>query len=303
MRCKERQSIIKMFYRFNKVKKILILSFILVFVNFSIFSEFSVVVFKIDANNQNRKTNLAINNAIFTFIKELKDYKVIDKRDTILPKDEKSQNKILEKYNYIFSGKILAVKNGIKLELILKDSSDDVTRTIHKVYSNSNLILLDSRVLVSSLFDMSVKLANIEEFPNEEVKEKLEKEFLPITDLASLSGTWIGEDGLKRIEIMRDAKALALILSGGIIRLNLSIDDGYLCINQIGPPLYRQFKGLPDIVAKKTAKLGKTPTWKFKISPDNKTLSGIKTDIEVKHDNVNIISSKFIKKLVTWHKK
>ncbi len=301
-RCKERQNILKMFYNLIKLKKLLVMAFVLVFVNFSVFSEFSVALYKIDAKDINKQTNIAINNAIFTFINELKNYKILDRRDELFPKNKKAQNDIFDKYDYVFTGKLLGLKDGIKLELILIDSSNDVTRTIHKVYRNSNLILLDSRVLVSSLFDMSLNLVSSDKGLKNKIAEKIDKEFLPITDLANLSGTWKGDKGVERIEIMRGGRAMAVLSSGVLIRLSISIDAGYLYVKQLSAPLARQFMGLPDAVAKKTARLGKTPTWRLKISQDNKTLSGIKTDIQVIHDEMNIISSDLVEKLVTWHR-
>ncbi len=278
-------------------KKFVILIFILICFTFSAYSEASVEVFRLHSRNINKQTSVAINNAIFTFIKELKHYKIIDMRASVWNEDKTS-----DKYDYIFGGDIIGLKDGIKVELILKGSSDEITRKINKVYRNSNLILLDSRVLVAQLFDMSFALQSVDSKLPEGIDNKLDEDFLPVKDLSVLSGSWKGDEGIERVEIMRKGRAIAVLSSGALLSLQMTLNDGFLCIKQVSAPLARQFFNLPDKIAKKAAKLGKTPTWKFKVSPDNKTLLGIKTDIKIQYNESDIISSKQVQVAVTWSK-
>ncbi len=288
-----------MFVFFNNFKKYILLIFTFILLASFTFAEPSVAVFKLSAKNINKQTNIAINNAIFTFIKELKNYKVVDMRNN--PLNDKT---VFGKYDYVFSGRILGVKKGIKLELVLKNSSDEITRSINKVYRNSNLILLDSRVLVSDLFNNSSTNLNtayklVQDSMNEDINND---DLLPVTDLSVLSGSWKGEKGVERIEIMRGGRAIAMLSSGVSIFLTMKLDNGYLNIKQSSAPLAKQFVNLPDLIAKKASNMGKTPSWKFKISKDNKILSGMKTDIEIKHNEQDIISMKKVQIPVTWHK-
>ncbi|QOW62157.1 hypothetical protein DYQ05_08910 [Treponema pedis] len=258
---------------------------------------FSVGSYALEVKNVSEQVNAAITNAIFNFVKEQKKYKIFDLRP-------QKVNESSGDFHYIFTGSITGSDNGIKLELILQSTSDDTKRTISKVYQNANLILLDSRILVSDLFDLSVNLSSYKtgSLPEKKELSSTENEFEEIKNIDILSGSWQGEEGIERIEIMRGGRAVAVLSAGTSIFLQLKISDGYLIITQSGTPNLRQFGNLPDTVAKKAVELGKTPAWKFLISTNNKILSGEKTDINIEYSGDEIVSAKDVIKKVKWFK-
>lgn len=275
--------------------KILFCAALLLAVNLSIYTEPSVGSFALEAVNVSEQVNAAITNAIFNFVKEQKKYTIIDLRP-------KKPNENSGEFNYIFTGTITGSDNGIELKLILKSTADNVTRTISNIYQNANLILLDSRVLVAELFDMSINLHTPETVNTNGNENSAEDDFTAISNIDSLSGSWRGEEGMERIEVMRGGRAIAVLSGGTSIFLHLKISDGYLIVTQTGIPTIRQFANLPDEIAKQAAALGKTPTWKFLVSSNNKLLSGEKTDTEIIYSGDSITSTQDIIKKVKWVK-
>ncbi|UTC61564.1 hypothetical protein E4O00_04915 [Treponema sp. OMZ 788] len=255
----------------------------------------TVGVFKLESKNITEQTTATISNAIFSFVKELKRYDIVDMRSTPVTETDARQ-----RFDYVFAGKVTGLENGIQLELMLKNSSDNITRRISKIYQSVNLILLDSRVLVSDIFDKSVNLSVTYNLEDSEPKEDAEVEEVKNIDI--LSGSWQGEDGLERVEIMRGGRGIALLSSGITILLQIKLNEGYLTINQSGKALPRQFINLPDEIAKKAAEMGKTPSWKFLVSADNKVLAGEKIDIEIVYHGNTLVSVNEVIKKVRWVK-
>ena len=255
----------------------------------------TVGVFKLESKNITEQTTATISNAIFSFVKELKKYDIVDMRSTPVTETDAQQ-----RFDYVFAGKITGLENGIQLELMLKNSSDKITRRISKIYQSVNLILLDSRVLVSDIFDKSVNLSVTYNPEDSDSKENSEVEEVKNIDI--LSGSWQGEEGLERVELMRGGRGIALLSSGITILLQIRIHEGYLTINQSGKPMPRQFINLPDEIAKKAAEMGKTPSWKFLVSADNKILVGEKTDIEIVYHGNTLVSVNEVIKKVRWIK-
>ena len=263
--------------------------------NLYLFANPTVGVFKLESKNVTEQTAVTISNAIFSFVKELKKYDIVDMRSTPV-----SETDARQRFDYVFAGKITGLENGIQLELMLKNASDDITRRISKIYQSVNLILLDSRVLVSDIFDKSVNLSVTYNLETSVPKEDVEAAEVKNIDI--LSGSWQGEEGLERVEIMRGGRGIALLSSGITILLQIKVAEGFLTVNQSGKPLPRQFINLPDEIAKKAAEAGKTPSWKFLVSADNKILIGEKIDIEIVYHGDNLVSVNEVVKKVRWIK-
>lgn len=255
----------------------------------------TVGVFKLESKNITEQTTATISNAIFSFVKELKKYDIVDMRSTPVTETDAQQ-----RFDYVFAGKITGLENGIQLELMLKNSSDKITRRISKIYQSVNLILLDSRVLVSDIFDKSVNLSVTYNLEDSDPRNDSDVEEVKNIDI--LSGSWHGEEGLERVELMRGGRGIALLSSGVTILLQIRVDEGYLTISQSGKPMPRQFINLPDEIAKKAAEMGKTPSWKFLVSTDNKILVGEKTDIEIVYHGDTLVSVNEVIKKVRWIK-
>ena len=252
-----------------------------------------VAVYQLQAPTISEQTAQTVDNLVFSFIKELKTYTIFDLRKAPVPGDFPNDTAI----DYIFFGALEEVPEGIKLELILKGRTEQLTRIISKVYDNVNKILLDSRLLVFNLFDFSVPL---EQLARSLPQTEQNTEFGYIETVDSLAGSWKGEPGLDRVMILRGGRGMAVFSSGVSVSLDLKIDNGYLLVTQKGSLQPRQFLNLPDEIARQAVQKTNPPQWRFLVSPDKKILSGTKVDAQIQYNETAIISVKYDTATVEW---
>ena len=252
-----------------------------------------VAVYQLQAPAISEQTAQTVDNLVFSFIKELKAYTIFDLRNQSVPVDFPKNPAI----DYIFFGALEEVPDGIKLELILKGRTEQLTRIISKVYDNVNKILLDSRLLVFNLFDFSVPL---EQLARSLPQNEQSMEFGYIETVDSLAGSWKGEPGLDRVMILRGGRGMAVFSSGVSVSLDLKIDNGYLLVTQKGSLQPRQFLNLPDEIARQAVQKTNPPQWRFLVSPDKKILSGTKVDAQIQYNETAIISVKYDTATVEW---
>ena len=252
-----------------------------------------VAVYQLQAPAISEQTAQTVDNLVFSFIKELKTYTIFDLRNQSVPVDFPKNPAI----DYIFFGALEEVPDGIKLELILKGRTEQLTRIISKVYDNVNKILLDSRLLVFNLFDFSVPL---EQLARSLPQNEQSMEFGYIETVDSLAGSWKGEPGLDRVMILRGGRGMAVFSSGVSVSLDLKIDNGYLLVTQKGSLQPRQFLNLPDEIARQAVQKTNPPQWRFLVSPDKKILSGTKVDAQIQYNETAIISVKYDTATVEW---
>lgn len=247
-----------------------------------------------------------INEVLLSFTLEMKGYVVEDLNTT------PEQQVMFSNFSYIFTGKMSAIDEEVRLELVFKDKTLKVVRQISKSYENSNRILLDSRLLVKNLFDAqdSNIIPNIAESQIDEeqqnlsgVKQLVLDKFEAISTVDSLAGAWYGEDGeVEKIMIMRGGRGVAIWVSGISLLLDLKLENGVLVITQKGVPQPRQFVDLPDNIAVLAAKTVKPIVWKFNVNQGLNVLSGMKNTSSVKYKNNEIISVSEIAVPVQWHR-
>jgi hypothetical protein len=252
-----------------------------------------VAVYQLQAPELSEQTVQTVDNLVFSFIKELKTYTILDLRSQTVPADFPKNPAI----DYIFFGMLKEAPEGIKLELVLKGREDQFTRIISKVYGNINKILLDSRLLVFNLFDFSVPLEGL---TVSTPQNEQDTEFGYVETVDSLAGSWKGEKGLDRVMILRGGRGMAVFSSGVSVSLDFKIDNGYLLVTQKGSLQPRQFLNLPDEIARQAVQQTNPPQWRFLVSPDKKILSGTKVDAEIQYNETSIISIKYDTATVEW---
>ena len=251
-----------------------------------------VAVYRVQSSAMIEQSAQTVDDLVYSFIKELKNYTIFDFRTQSVPTAFPADTAI----DYIFFGSLEEVPEGIKLELILKGRKDQVTRIISKVYDNINKILLDSRLLVFNLFDFSIPL---EGFARPLQQEQV-TEFGYVETVDSLAGSWKGEQGLDRVMILRGGRGMAVFSSGVSVSLDCKIDNGYLLVTQKGSLQPRQFLNLPDEIARQAVQQTKPPQWRFLVSSDKKILSGTKVDAQIQYNESAIISIKYDTAAVEW---
>lgn len=243
----------------------------------------------------------AVNAVILSFTSEIKGYTIEDYTQS--SEDNIDMAGDLE---YILTGRIVGISQGVRLELILKNKQKQIVRNISKDYEGSNKVLLDSRILIKELFEAQ-DVAVIEEKKEntESIKSSLldETDFKPISSLDSLAGAWYGEDGeVEKIMIMRGGRGVAIWVSGISLLLELKLENGFLIATQKGVPQPRQFINLPDNIASLAAKATKPIVWQLHINQDLKILSGLKKTSSIKYNNSEIISVSEVSVPVKWHR-
>jgi len=258
----------------------------------------SVAAFSLVAKNAPESTAKTANDVVFSFIKELRSYRVVDMRAEPLPLDLG----VPDGMDYIFYGYLEGENGGMRLELVLKGGPWAVTRKISRVYDTTNRILLESRMLVRDLFDQSVALPDPEQQKDTGKEQTIPAatELIDVPSLDALAGSWKGESGIEKIMLLRGGRGIVVLESGVSLTLDLLISGGELVVRQKGLPQPRQFADLPDPVANQAAAIAPPIEWRFHITPDLATLSGTKKAVSFTHDGKNIISMENAEMAVRW---
>ncbi len=268
----------------------------------------SVAVFSLQSRDLSENITVSVNDLVYSFIRELRTYRIVDMRSDSLPLDMG----VPDGTDYVFFGSISSQPDGIKLELVLKGGPLNVTRLISRVYENSNRILLESRMLVRDLFDQSVRLPDPDDpvharsTPEQEKREERppeENNLVSVTSIDSLAGSWEGEPGIEKIMLLRGGRGVAVLSSGVSISLEVIVSNGDLVVRQKGNANPRQFDDLPDPVARQAANIAPPLEWRFLISKDQNTLSGTKKTVVIKNDGENILTMENAEHQVSWVRK
>jgi hypothetical protein len=207
----------------KRVRAIGFLAFILAISSHAAAQDLPVVaVYTLSSSDVGDHIAKTVNDLVFSFVRELRTYRVMDMRSESLPRDLGAPDGT----DYIFFGTMTDQPDGIKLELVLKGGPLGVTRLLSRVYENSNRILLESRMLVRDLFDQSVQLPEpsirMADAAPASAPQGLQPENLkPVGNIDSLAGSWKGEDGIERIMILRGGRGVAVLSSGVSIPLEI----------------------------------------------------------------------------------
>lgn len=286
----------------KRVRAIGFLSLFLALSSYAAAQELPVVaIYTLSSSDVGDHVAKTVNDLVFSFVRELRTYRVMDMRHESLPRDLGAPDGT----DYIFYGTMTDQPDGIKLELVLKGGPLGVTRLLSRVYENSNRILLESRMLVRDLFDQSVQLPeptiHLANTAPASTQQSIQPDTLKrVENIDSLAGSWKGEDGIERIMILRGGRGVAVLSSGVSIPLEIISSGDDLLVRQKGSTNPRQFADLPDPVAKQAAAIAPPLEWRFLITDDQKTLSGKKKDVQIKNDGKNVLSMDSKEFTVSW---
>lgn len=242
----------------------------------------SVAAFAIGTTDADGYVTKTVNDLVFSFILEMRSYRVNDLRTESLPTDLSVPAGI----DYLFYGSLSQQPNGVRLELVLRGGPLDITRKISRVFENTNRVLLESRMLVRDLFDLNISL------PDPVAGHQVASGPGPQTSLPSidsLSGTWSGESGVEKIMILRGGRGIMILTSGVSISLTLEYQDSLLVIRQKGALNPRQFLDLPEKVAKEASQTLQPPEWDMAPGQDKNVLTGVKKTAKVTHNGDAIV--------------
>ena len=123
----------------------------------------------------------AINEVIISFTNEIKGYVIDD-----FGQSSEENIRMAGNLEYILTGRVLALDQGIKLELTLKNKQKQIVRSISKDYEGSNKILLDLRLLLKELFE-SRDLPSVDESIKVELNGSSDKSQLDVNLFQTLT--------------------------------------------------------------------------------------------------------------------
>lgn len=246
----------------------------------------SLNVFKISAENADEKTVSNINDAIFGFLSENKEYKIVDCRTFFSPDADN-----VPSADFSFYGNLLDTGTELQLDLVLKNVDSGTTRLLSRNYANVNLLLLESKTLLQQLLNLSYELPSIAV-----TKTSVDTEI--ISD--GLPGTWSGESDIKNIKLLQNGRGVIIFGSGLSISVEYTEKNGSVVITQKTAISERQFPDVPAELIADVIKKAAPLTWKLK--RNGTTLSGTRNETVVTSANGEISSIKTETKNVVWKK-
>ncbi|MEL3907848.1 MAG: hypothetical protein P1P64_02400 [Treponemataceae bacterium] len=264
--------------------KKLFLTFLIVFRLVSLQAEPLLNVFKISGEAVDEKTISNINDAVFAFLSESKDYKIVDCRTFSSPSSEN-----LPPADFYFYGSLINDKDELKLDLILKSTVSGTTRLLSKNYTNANLILLESKSLLAQLLDLNYVLP---------AAKNTSSSATSVSE--GFAGTWEGEEDVRSIKLLQNGRGVIVFTTGFSISVDYTEKNGKLTVTQKGNITERQFPNIPAELAKELIKQAKPIVWDFE--SNGTRLDGSRTETTAEVKNGTLVNIKSETKSVTWSK-
>ena len=232
---------------------------------------------------------ITLDNLIFDFLKEQRTINAVDLRGT------PGEPEPVVQTDYICTGSISLENSRYYLTLVMYVMPDNVkTAVITRNYDSYNRILLESRTVLKELIEAMNRTSTLTAAPSEQVN------FIPVTNLDALSGSWRGEEGIEKVVILRGGKAVVFFSTGISMQLELSLSDGKLIARQKGPNQVKYFVFLPAVVATKVAASAPPASWELSLTEDKQSLIGVHNTVEVSHNGTDVISVKEVSPQVKW---
>ena len=243
-------------------------------------------VFKIKAENADEKIVANVNNAIYGFLSENREYKITDCRSFASPEAEN-----VPRADFSFYGTLSNSTDELQLDLVLKSTGSGTTRLLSRNYANVNLILLESKTLLQQLLNLNYELPVVASSKGAGASE---------TVSSGIPGTWSGESDIKSIKLLQNGRGVIIFNSGVSISVDYVVQNGTVEITQKGAITERQFPNVPAELVAEVLKKAVPLTWKLKLNET--TLSGVRIETTVTVASGQISSIKNETHDVTWKK-
>lgn len=209
---------------------------------------------------------------LYTQLQSMDGYTVVDRRN----ENYTSENK---PGNISFYAEIQEQSTG-NWTCTLNAFKNDSAFSSTKEYDSYYKILMDAK---ASLENFMLNLSGNIVIPEEESAEMAEDEIKPeihspgkkrnpVMDL--LAGTWIGEELIEKILILRGGRGFIIFKNGASMNIAVSVEGSDVTIKQSGKSNASFYPELPRQDALKIAASANPIEWKLKLNGN--TLSGIK---------------------------
>lgn len=242
-------------------------------------------VFKIAGKGVEEQTISNLNDTMYAFLSENKDYTVIDCRTYDSPEAEDAPAA-----DFCFYGKLELVNNKLKLDLILKNTANGTTRLLTNFYESVNMILLESRNLLEKLLDQNYELINA----------SVEPIAVKTSASSGVAGTWSGEDDIRSIKLLQNGRGVIIFTSGLSVSVDFEEKNGTLTVTQKSAVTERQFQNLMRELAAEAVKKAQPIKWVLTV--DGNTMSGTRSETTATSNDNKTLNIKTESKTVRWTK-
>lgn len=261
----------------------------------SIFAEniefYATVSSSTDTNMIKMSTDL-----LFTQLQSMEGYTIIDKRNEKYNAEKKSKNiSFYAEIQEEDSGKWTCTLNAFKNNAAF--SSTKEYNSYYKILMDTKLSLenfilnLSGNIVIPEKKELEIADSNENINTQEEMKKNN-----PI--LEHIAGTWIGEDLIEKILILRSGRGFVIYKNGATMNITICIEGSEITIRQNGKPNASFYPELPRQVALKNAESAKPIEWKLSLKEN--TLSGIKKTLISDKKSSSLVTEGTIN--VSWTK-
>ena len=221
----------------------------------------------------------------YTQLCEIKNFSVNDKRG-IIPDNTIPEQSILSETNLSFYTIITKKENSSKwletLHIINRAANSVMSST--KEFDSYYKILMEGKQELQESF---IALVQNNEISNPTIPQINENNTGLKTSTELLAGTWIGDQHIEKILIMRGGRGFVIFKNGASMNISVKVEenDSTVIISQTGKANASFFPDLPRQKALEAALSAEPITWILKLTGDN-TLSGVKTTLIASGDSV-----------------
>jgi hypothetical protein len=225
----------------------------------------------------------AVQNLITSYVVELKMFRVIDSRGQELALREaetavqlgvtKDVSPLVA--DYVLASSMDSIGSQIVFSMDVVKTATGEKKSVSEGFASENDLLLSVRRLTRKLFEKQDASAAA---PPPEASPARN----PAPSVSLISGNWKGDKNLDRVTIMSDGKGFAVLASGRRMALKTTIEGDSIIVAQDQPNSPDFYRPSLDYKSAKIVAQGARPwRWKFSLSIDGNSLTGVKESVFV----------------------
>jgi hypothetical protein len=226
----------------------------------------------------------AVQNLITSYVVELKMFRVIDSKgqEIALREAETAVQLGVTKdlsplvADYILSSRMDTIGSQVVFSMNVMKTVTGEKKSVSEGFTSENDLLLSVRRLTRKLFDKqdesTAAVSSALEVPARN----------PVPGISLIAGNWKGDKSLDRVTILSDGKGFAVLASGRRMSLKATIEGDSIVVAQNQPNSPDFYRPSLDYRSAKIVAQGARPwRWKFSLSIDGNTLTGVKESVFV----------------------
>jgi len=249
----------------------------------------------------------ALRNLVTSYIVEFNTFKVFDSEEVAADRASKTADPkaALPAADFSVKGSILEAGHLYVATLVSTNLATGEKRSVSDAFSSISELILSSRRLALALFkrneaaaDEGSSLIASLKGSSAEAQPKPDAGSAPLPgetespSLAQLAGSWSGDKGIERVNLFADGRGVALLDSGAVMRLKVTISGSIVTVvqDQTNLPTFYRGAGIDNALARSIASKARPWAWSFKLSADGKRLSGSKASVYVRVNSSGEVS-------------